>query len=90
MLHSYRLCSDILVKMPQMESLRFRTPVILEELSLTESSTKQPEGMTYKILRSLGFLLKCWKIQCLNLTEYKTADESLIDLVNHQGPLTVR
>ncbi|KAK3507666.1 hypothetical protein QTP70_032600 [Hemibagrus guttatus] len=85
-----RLCSDILVKMAQTKSLRCRTPVTLDELLLTESSTNQPEGMACKILRSLGFLLKCWEVQRLNLTEYKTADESLIDLLNHQGPLTVR
>ncbi|XP_058241016.1 uncharacterized protein LOC131349397 [Hemibagrus wyckioides] len=85
-----RLGSDILVEMAQTKSLRCRTPVMLDELSLTESSTKQPEGMACELPRSLGFLLKCWKIQRLNLTEYKTADESLIDLLNHQGPLTVR
>ncbi|KAK2865559.1 hypothetical protein Q7C36_001615 [Tachysurus vachellii] len=85
-----RLCSDILVKMPQRMLLRSHTLVAFEELLLTESSTKKPERMTGKILTRLQFLLRHWKIQCLNLTEYKMADESLLDLLNPQGPLTVR
>ncbi|GAA6099298.1 uncharacterized protein LOC113547324 isoform X2 [Tachysurus ichikawai] len=85
-----RLCSDILIKMPQRKLLRSYTLVALEELLLTESSTKQPESKTCKILTSLQFLLRHWKIQRLNLTEYMMADGSLLDLLNYQGPLTVR
>lgn len=89
-MYSYRLCSDILIKMPQRKLLRSYTLVALEELLLTESSTKQPESKTCKILTSLQFLLRHWKIQRLNLTEYMMADGSLLDLLNYQGPLTVR
>ncbi|XP_026803401.3 uncharacterized protein LOC113547324 [Pangasianodon hypophthalmus] len=85
-----RMCGDVLLRMAQAKSLRSRAPVTLDELVLTESSAQQPEGTPCRILTSLGFLLKHWDIQCLNLTECEMAAPSLTGLLNHQGPLTIR
>lgn len=80
----------MLVRMAQAVSLRSCAPVTLDELLLTKSHAQQPNGTPCKILSSLSFLLRRWKIQCLNLTDYKMAAQSLVDLLNHQGALTIR
>ncbi|KAF5897407.1 Nucleotide-binding oligomerization domain-containing protein 2, partial [Clarias magur] len=85
-----KLCSDVLVRMTQAKALMFRPPVILDELFLTDSGAQQPDRTTSIILSSLHFLLRHWNVQCLNLTESKIVARSLVDLLYHQGSLTIR
>ncbi|KAF5897404.1 kelch-like protein 5 isoform X1, partial [Clarias magur] len=85
-----RLCSDVLVRIAQTKSLRSRPPVSLDELLLTDSGGQQPDRTPSKILSSFNFLLRRWNVQCLNLTESKMAARSLVDLLHHQGSLTIR
>ncbi|XP_046699133.1 uncharacterized protein LOC124381480 isoform X2 [Silurus meridionalis] len=85
-----RLCSDVLVRMAQAKPVRSHAPVILHKLLLTEPRVHKPDETPCKILKSLAFILRHWEIQCLDLTEYKMAAQSLIGLLNHPELPTIR
>ncbi|XP_076873956.1 uncharacterized protein LOC143523348 isoform X9 [Brachyhypopomus gauderio] len=81
----------VVVKMVRtLRTVRSPAPVTVEELSLIHTSTQQPEGALSRVLSSLASLLRLWRVQCLNLTDYKMEAQSLTVLLCHQGHLTIR
>ncbi|XP_076872877.1 uncharacterized protein LOC143522860 [Brachyhypopomus gauderio] len=90
-LRTLSVSGAVVVKMVRtLRTVRSPAPVTIEELSLIHTSTQQPEGALSRVLSSLASLLRLWRVQCLNLTDYKMEAQSLTVLLCHQGPLTIR
>ncbi|XP_076872906.1 uncharacterized protein LOC143522869 isoform X1 [Brachyhypopomus gauderio] len=90
-LRTLSVSGAVVVKMVRtLRTVRSPAPVTVEELSLIHTSTQQPEGALSRVLSSLASLLRLWRVQCLNLTDYKLEAQSLTVLLCHQGPLTIR
>ncbi|XP_076870868.1 uncharacterized protein LOC143521618 isoform X7 [Brachyhypopomus gauderio] len=90
-LRTLSVSGAVVVKMVRtLRTVRSPAPVTVEELSLIHTSTQQPEGALSRVLSSLASLLRLWRVQCLNLTDYKMEAQSLTVLLCHHGPLTIR
>ncbi|XP_059205051.1 uncharacterized protein LOC131984176 isoform X1 [Centropristis striata] len=69
---------------------RVACSVTIEELSLSPLTARPSEKVSLKVVSGLASLLSYWKISWLNLTESCGPALSLIPLLLHDGPLTIR
>nr|XP_023993513.1 uncharacterized protein LOC112070329 [Salvelinus alpinus] len=69
---------------------RGATPLTVPELSLVLKSSHLPERVLSRALSSVASLLRLWRVQCLDLTDFWIQGHSLITLLCHQGPLSLR
>lgn len=69
---------------------RGATPRTVPELSLVLKSSQPPERVLSRALSSVASLLRLWRVQCLDLTDFWIQGHSLITLLCHQGPLSLR
>ncbi|XP_064871218.1 uncharacterized protein LOC115119063 [Oncorhynchus nerka] len=91
-LHKLRLSVDMAVKLSRLvrRTGRGSTPLIVPELSLVLKSSQPPERVLSRALSSVASLLRLWRVQCLDLTDFCIQGHSLITLLCHQGPLSLR
>lgn len=66
------------------------SPLTVPELSLVLKSSQPPERVLSRALSSVASLLRLWTVQCLDLTDFCIQGHSVITLLCHQGPLTLR
>ncbi|XP_064818263.1 uncharacterized protein LOC135535770 isoform X1 [Oncorhynchus masou masou] len=69
---------------------RGSTPLTVPELFLVLKSSQPPEIVLSRALSSVASLLRFWRVQCLDLTDFCIQRHSLITLLCHQGPLSLR
>ncbi|XP_045070475.1 uncharacterized protein LOC123484334 [Coregonus clupeaformis] len=69
---------------------RGATPLTVPELSLVLKSNQPPKRVLSRALSSVASLLRLWRVQCLDLTDFWIQGHSLITLLCHQGPLSLR
>ncbi len=62
----------------------------IEELSLAPQSAGPSERVFLKVISSLAYLLRCWTVRQLNLTEFCVPAQSFIPLLLHDGPLVIK
>ncbi|XP_045572289.1 uncharacterized protein isoform X2 [Salmo salar] len=91
-LHKLRLNVGMAVKLSRlvMRTERGATPRTVPELSLVLKSSQPPERVLSRALSSVASLLRLWRVQCLDLTDFWIQGHSLITLLCHQGPLSLR
>ncbi|XP_027867483.1 uncharacterized protein LOC114141201 [Xiphophorus couchianus] len=89
-LHSLRLSSSLVLFFSQwVRRGRVAFPLVLEELSVV-STKAQPQRVLLKVGSSLASLLRFWTVGRLDLTESGLPVQSLLSLLFHDGPLTLR
>ncbi|XP_036790225.1 uncharacterized protein LOC110513232 isoform X2 [Oncorhynchus mykiss] len=91
-LHKLRLNVGVAVKLSRLvrRTGRGATPLTVPELSLVLKSSQPPEIVLSRALSSVASLLRFWRVQCLDLTDLWIQGHSLITLLCHQGPLSLR
>ncbi|XP_071264454.1 uncharacterized protein [Salvelinus alpinus] len=91
-LHKLRLSVGMAVKLSRLvrRTGRGATPLTVPELSLVLKSRQPPERVLSRALSSVASLLRLWRVQCLDLTNFRIQGHSLITLLCHQGPLSLR
>ncbi|XP_042169054.1 uncharacterized protein LOC121843502 [Oncorhynchus tshawytscha] len=91
-LHKLRLNVGVAVKLSRLvrRTGRGATPLTVPELSLDLKSSQPPERVLSRALSSVASLLRLWRVQCLDLTDFCIQGHSLITLLCHQGPLSLR
>ncbi|CAB1327187.1 unnamed protein product, partial [Coregonus sp. 'balchen'] len=91
-LHKLRLNVGMAVKLSRLvrRTGRGATPLTVPELSLVLKSNQPPERVLSRALSSVASLLRLWRVQCLDLTDFWIQGHSLITLLCHQGPLSLR
>ncbi|XP_042170935.1 uncharacterized protein LOC112227920 isoform X3 [Oncorhynchus tshawytscha] len=91
-LHKLRLNVGVAVKLSRLvrRTGRGATPLTVPELSLVLQSSQPPERVLSRALSSVASLLRLWRVQCLDLTDFCIQGHSLITLLCHQGPLSLR
>ncbi|KAM9398435.1 uncharacterized protein ACWYII_031911 isoform 1-T1 [Salvelinus alpinus] len=91
-LHKLRLSVGMAVKLSRLvrRTGRGSTPLTVPELSLVLKSSQPPERVLSRALSSVASLLRLWRVQCLDLTDFWIQGHSLIALLCHQGPLSLR
>ncbi|CAB1327188.1 unnamed protein product [Coregonus sp. 'balchen'] len=91
-LHKLRLNVGMAVKLSRLvrRTGRGATPLTVPELSLVLKSNQPPERVLSRALSSVASLLRLWRVQCLDLTDLWIQGHSLITLLCHQGPLSLR
>ncbi|XP_036845311.1 uncharacterized protein LOC110510945 [Oncorhynchus mykiss] len=91
-LHKLRLSVGVAVKLSRLvrRTGRGATPLTVPELSLVLKSSQPPERVLSRALSSVASLLRLWRVQCLDLTDFCIQGHSLITLLCHQGPLSLR
>ncbi|XP_042169881.1 uncharacterized protein LOC112227921 isoform X3 [Oncorhynchus tshawytscha] len=91
-LHKLRLNVGVAVKLSRLvrRTGRGATPLTVPELSLVLKSSQPPERVLSRALSSVASLLRIWRVQCLDLTDFCIQGHSLITLLCHQGPLSLR
>ncbi|XP_038842954.1 uncharacterized protein LOC120042164 isoform X2 [Salvelinus namaycush] len=91
-LHKLRLSVGMAVKLSRLvrRTGRGATPLTVPELSLVLKSSQPPERVLSRALSSVATLLRLWRVQCLDLTNFQIQGHSLITLLCHQGPLSLR
>ncbi|XP_071261036.1 uncharacterized protein [Salvelinus alpinus] len=91
-LHKLRLNLGMAVKLSRLvrRTGRGATPLTVPELSLVLKSSQPPERVLIRALSSVASLLRLWRVQCLDLTDFQIQGHSLITLLCHQGPLSLR
>ncbi|XP_074532153.1 uncharacterized protein LOC141795238 [Halichoeres trimaculatus] len=61
-----------------------------EELSLSSEKHPPSERVVLRVVSSLASLLRSWTVRQLDLTESRIPAQSLIPLLLHDGPLTIK
>ncbi|XP_055766312.1 uncharacterized protein LOC129841973 [Salvelinus fontinalis] len=91
-LHKLGLSVGMAVKLSRLvrRTGRGSTPLTVPELSLVLKSSQTPERVLSRALSSVASLLRLWRVQCLDLTDLWIQGHSLITLLCHQGPLSLR
>ncbi|XP_045579065.1 uncharacterized protein [Salmo salar] len=91
-LHKLRLNVGMAVKLSRLvrRTERGAPPLTVPELSLVLKSSQPPERVLSRALSSVASLLRLWRVQCLDLTDFWFQGHSLITLLCHQGPLSLR
>ncbi|XP_055780066.1 uncharacterized protein LOC129855971 [Salvelinus fontinalis] len=91
-LHKLRLNVGMSVRLARLARRTGRggTPLTVPELTLVLKSSQPPERVLSRALSSVASLLRFWTVQCLDLTDFCIQGHSLITLLCHQGPLTLR
>ncbi|XP_064818265.1 uncharacterized protein LOC135535770 isoform X2 [Oncorhynchus masou masou] len=91
-LHKLRLNLGMAVKLSRLvrRTGRGSTPLTVPELFLVLKSSQPPEIVLSRALSSVASLLRFWRVQCLDLTDFCIQRHSLITLLCHQGPLSLR
>ncbi|XP_036845273.1 uncharacterized protein LOC110518698 [Oncorhynchus mykiss] len=91
-LHKLRLNVGMAVRLARLARRTGRggSPLTVPELSLVLKSSQPPEKVLSRALSSVASLLRLWTVQCLDLTDFCIQGHSLITLLCHQGPLTLR
>uniref|UniRef100_A0A673VMT2 Uncharacterized LOC115191703 n=1 Tax=Salmo trutta TaxID=8032 RepID=A0A673VMT2_SALTR len=91
-LHKLRLNVGMAVRLarPARRTGRGGPPLTVPELSLVLKSSQPPERVLSRALSSVASLLRLWRVQCLDLTDFWIQGHSLITLLCHQDPLTLR
>ncbi|XP_064818271.1 uncharacterized protein LOC135535771 isoform X2 [Oncorhynchus masou masou] len=91
-LHKLRLNLGMAVKLSRLvrRTGRGSTPLTVPELFLVLKSSQPPEIVLSRALSSVASLLRFWRVQCLDLTDFCIQGHSLITLLCHQGPLSLR
>ena len=87
-----RLSVGVAVKLSRLvrRTGRGATPLTVRELSLVLKSSQPPEIVLSRALSSVASLLRLWRVQCLDLTDFCIQGHPLLTLVCHQGPLSLR
>ncbi|XP_042174617.1 uncharacterized protein LOC112238785 isoform X3 [Oncorhynchus tshawytscha] len=91
-LHKLRLNVGMAVRLARLARRTGRggSPLTVPELSLVLKSSQPPERVLSRALSSVASLLRLWTVQCLDLTDFCIQGHSVITLLCHQGPLTLR
>ncbi|XP_045070308.1 uncharacterized protein LOC123484251 [Coregonus clupeaformis] len=91
-LHKLRLNVGMAVKLSRLvrRTGSGATPLTLPELSLVLKSSQPPERVLSRALSGVASLLRLWTVQCLDLTDICIQGHSLITLLCHKGPLSLR
>ncbi|XP_038837217.1 uncharacterized protein LOC120034685 [Salvelinus namaycush] len=91
-LHKLRLNVGMSVRLARLARRTGRggTPLTVPELSLVLKSSQPPDRVLSRALSSVASLLRFWTVQCLDLTDFCIQGHSLITLLCHQGPFTLR
>ncbi|XP_027147185.1 uncharacterized protein LOC104928558 isoform X3 [Larimichthys crocea] len=90
-LHSLRLSADMaLLLFRWVRRGRVACSLAIEELSLGPQTVRASERGLSKVVSSLASLLRCWTVRQLDLTEFCVSAQSLIPLLLHDGPLTIK
>ncbi|XP_074532145.1 uncharacterized protein LOC141795228 [Halichoeres trimaculatus] len=90
-LRSLRLSSDMaLVLCGWVKRGRVNLLSVTEELSLSSQKHPPSERVVLRVVSSLASLLRSWTVRQLDLTESRTPAQSLIPLLLHDGPLTIK
>ncbi|XP_031673339.1 uncharacterized protein LOC116364226 [Oncorhynchus kisutch] len=91
-LHKLRLNVGVAVKLSRLvrRTGRGATSLTVPELSLDLKTSQPPERVLSRALSSVASLLRFWRVQCLDLTDFCIQGHSLITLLCHQGPLSLR
>ncbi|XP_031670743.1 uncharacterized protein LOC116360146 isoform X1 [Oncorhynchus kisutch] len=91
-LHKVRLNVGMAVRLARLARRTGRggSPLTVPELSLVLKSSQPPERVLSRALSSVASLLRLWTVQCLDLTDFCIQGHSVITLLCHQGPLTLR
>ncbi|XP_074532149.1 nucleotide-binding oligomerization domain-containing protein 1-like [Halichoeres trimaculatus] len=90
-LRSLRLSSDMaLVLCGWVKRGRVNPLSVTEELSLSSQKHPPSERVVLRVVSSLASLLRSWTVRQLDLTESRTPAQSLIPLLLHDGPLTIK
>ncbi|KAL6460696.1 hypothetical protein MHYP_G00306620 [Metynnis hypsauchen] len=90
--HLHKLCLNdhVVGRMARaFRAERVRVPLVIEELSVVLTRVWSDQKLSW-ILSSLSSLLNIWTVRCLILTECEMEALSLIGLMCHPGPLTIR
>ena len=69
---------------------RLASQVTIKELSLVLGKVWLSEAALSRVVSSVASLLRLWSVQCLDLTEFSIHPHSLITLLDHHGPLSLR
>ncbi|XP_067115999.1 uncharacterized protein [Osmerus mordax] len=64
--------------------------VTIKELSLVLDKVWLSEAALSMAVNSVSSLLRLWSVQCLDLTQFSIHPHSLLTLLDHHGPLTLR
>ncbi|XP_036421379.1 uncharacterized protein LOC118804867 [Colossoma macropomum] len=89
-LHKLSLNDRVVGRMARaFQAERVCIPLVIEELSVVLTRVWSAQKLS-RILSSLASLLNFWTVQYLNLTECEMEAHSLIGLMCHPGPLTIR
>ncbi|KAJ8000492.1 hypothetical protein DPEC_G00180690 [Dallia pectoralis] len=91
-LHKLRLSVVMAVKLSRVfrRTGRGFIPLTVPELSLVPDSRQTSERQLSRALSSVAFLLRVWTVHSLDLTDFCFQGHSVILLLSHQGPLTLR
>ncbi|XP_073351665.1 uncharacterized protein [Pagrus major] len=90
-LHSLRLSNGTALFLSQwVRRKRVACLLAVEELSLAPQTGRPSERVLLKVVSSLASLLRYWTVGRLDLTEFCVPAQSLIPLLLHDGPLTIK
>ncbi|XP_046899574.1 uncharacterized protein LOC124483266 isoform X2 [Hypomesus transpacificus] len=91
-LHKLRLNESMAVHLSRlMRTGRLASQVTIKELSLVLEKVSSEAALS-RVVSSVASLLRVWSVQCLDLTQSRHTihPHSLITLLDHHGPLTLR
>ncbi|XP_067085605.1 uncharacterized protein [Osmerus mordax] len=90
-LHKLRLNESMAVHLSRLvRTSRLASQVTIEELSLVLEKVWLSEEALSRVVSSVASLLRLWSVQCLDLTQFSIHPHSLLTLLGHHGPLTLR
>ncbi|XP_047211831.1 uncharacterized protein LOC124861907 isoform X2 [Girardinichthys multiradiatus] len=90
-LHSLRLSNNVALFLSQwVRRGRVSCPLVVEELSVVSTKAPPSQRVLLKVGSSLASLLRFWTVGRLDLTESGLPAQSLLSLLLHDAPLTVR
>ena len=69
---------------------RVASQVTIQELSLVFDKVWLSEAALFMVVSSVSSLLRLWSVQCLDLTQFSIHPHSLLTLLDHHSPLTLR
>ncbi|XP_026219695.1 uncharacterized protein LOC113164556 isoform X5 [Anabas testudineus] len=90
-LHSLRLSSDVvLLLIHWVRRGNVVGALTIQELSVAPKTVQPSERVLLRVVSSLASLLRHWTVGRLDLTDFCVPAQSLIPLLLHAGPLTIK
>ncbi|MEQ2285818.1 hypothetical protein AMECASPLE_035777 [Ameca splendens] len=91
LLSDFRLSNNVALFLSQwVRRGRVTCPLVVEELSVVSTKAPPSQRVLLKVGSSLASLLRFWTVGRLDLTESGLPAQSLLSLLLHDAPLTVR